>query len=1772
MGQRSILAASLAAVGMLSCGPPASRDPADAAPIPPAIARALEAGAPQQVLLLLEDDRPAPDGLRAAALEPTEVRLARLDSKKADFFASASFARLPETTDYSHLPMLSMRVESLESLERIAAAEGVAAIFENQEYRMSLTSSLGVIDQAGAAALGALGQGTMVAVLDTGVDYGRAAFGSCAAPGNPGACAVTFAQDFAPSDGVPDDHGHGTNVAGIVLGVAPGARIAALDVFSGGVAMANHIIDAINWSVANQASRNIVAMNLSLGASIRNTAPCPGDVFAAPLASARAAGIVPVVAAGNDGWTDAVGTPACTPAAVSVGATYSRSFGARGWGLCADLTTARDQVVCFSNASPTLTLFAPGAVITAAGITMGGTSQASPHVAGAAAVLRGQFPAETVDQIVSRMLVGGDVITDARSGRTLPRLNVAAAIGSPADSGPPTGSVSINEGALTRLGRVTLTLSATDDVGVVQMCLSAAPTCSTWVAYATTATVDLPSGDGSKTVFASFRDARAQVSIPATASIVRDGTPPTNGAVLAQPGNGQVALEASGFADATSGVAGYRVVFAPNTPPASCATGTLLGTPVEPAFVHTGLANGTTYAYRVCAVDAAGNVSTGATVSARPLPETDPPVGTVSIDGGASFARGTLVTLTFAAADASGVTQLCVSEATTCSNWVAFAASRSFTLSAPVGTKVVRAWFRDRWGNTSATPATASILLDTVRPTDGAVEVARADGLLAFSWSGFADSGGSELASYRLVFAAGITPPSTCRTGTLAYAGSELAFAHGGLVNGRAYSYRLCAVDGAGNDSAGVTRTVIPAPELDPPTGTVAIEGGATWARAAAVTLNLSATDASGVAQVCSSNTASACTRWVAFAGTISHTLAAPTGTQTVWVWFRDVFGNTSAAPVSDDVMVDATAPTGGTLTVARASGENVLSFGGFSDAGGSGLVGHRVVFAIGGTAPASCRTGTQLYEGLDTAFTHTGLTNGTRYAYRVCALDGAGNLSSGVTGSAMPVPETDAPTGTVTVAAGAVATNSRNVAVAITATDASAVTSMCLSGDATCRTWVPFAASTTFTLPGSAGNATVNVWLRDQWGNAMASPVSDGILLDTTRPTDGSLNVTRGDGQLALAWSGATDSGGAGLTGYRLVVVTGRAAPATCRAGTLAYQGTETSFTHAGLTNGTAYSYRLCAVDGAGNEALGATVVATPAPELDPPTGSVSIDGGATWARSAAVTLNLSAVDASGVLEVCASNRSSACTRWVPFRASVAHTLAAPSGTQTVYVWFRDTFSNETVTPVSDTIDIDAEAPRGGTLSVSRGDTENQLSFGGFTDGGGSGLAGRRLVFAIGGTPPASCSAGSLLYEGTDGSFVHSGLTNGTRYAYRACAVDGAGNLSTGVTATAVPVPEVAAPTGTVTIEGGAASTSNRTLTLTIAASDASTVTSMCVSAAATCTQWVAFASPTTFAVASGSGPRTVNVWLRDEWGNAMTSPISDSILLDTARPSDGTFIVARGDTRLDLSFGGAADTGGSGLVGWRLVFAEGTTAPTTCRVGTLLYQGTDTAYAHTGLTNGLSYSYRLCAYDGAGNESLGLARTAIPAPELDAPTGTVVINADAAATRLSAVTLTLTGADASGVAEMCISNASSCTAWRAFNLSATHALNSGNGTKTVYVWLRDTFGNVTPTPLSDSIVFDATAPSGGTLVATAGPGVVNLAWSGFSDAGGSNLARYRVVYAAATAPPNCSGGVALYEGSDTSAVHGGATPGVAYGYRVCAIDGAGNVSTGVTRAATPQ
>lgn len=246
------------------------------------------------------------------------------------------------------------------------------------------------------------GLGYTTVIIDTGINLTHDSFKDAE-----GESRIFYSYDFADGDDDATDYdGHGSNVAsiaagsgilGIKAGVADQASIVALKVFpdAGGWAEWTDVEAALNWVIVNAETYNIVSVNLSLG-SENFQGPISGPLNT-PIKELYDMGIIVCAAAGNEfyevGSTPGLAYPAIMPEVISVGAVFDASIGSNitwGSGAVADTTDA-DRVTPFSQRSELLTIMAPGALLTGAGISsntsalhMTGTSQASPMVAGIA--------------------------------------------------------------------------------------------------------------------------------------------------------------------------------------------------------------------------------------------------------------------------------------------------------------------------------------------------------------------------------------------------------------------------------------------------------------------------------------------------------------------------------------------------------------------------------------------------------------------------------------------------------------------------------------------------------------------------------------------------------------------------------------------------------------------------------------------------------------------------------------------------------------------------------------------------------------------------------------------------------------------------------------------------------------------------------------------------------------------------------------------------------------------------------------------------------------------------------------------------------------------------------------------------------------------------------------------------------------------------------------------------------------------------------------------
>lgn len=254
----------------------------------------------------------------------------------------------------------------------LAAATGASAAndpLRGEQPNLSMVES-------DAAHLTATGAGAIVAVVDTGVQASHPDLQGRLLPGH----------DFVDNDGVPQDavDGHGTHVLGIVgaaenngvgiSSVAPGARLLPVRVLDNtGAGFVEDVAKGIDYAVAQGAQ----VINLSLGSDVPLVGMIGGDEYDAAIRRALAAGRVVVASAGNNS------APACEQPAASEGL------------LCVGSVDDNGTKSSFSSFGSGLALVAPGNQVLSTFNNSGyeeisGTSQASPHVAGVAALLVGK--------------------------------------------------------------------------------------------------------------------------------------------------------------------------------------------------------------------------------------------------------------------------------------------------------------------------------------------------------------------------------------------------------------------------------------------------------------------------------------------------------------------------------------------------------------------------------------------------------------------------------------------------------------------------------------------------------------------------------------------------------------------------------------------------------------------------------------------------------------------------------------------------------------------------------------------------------------------------------------------------------------------------------------------------------------------------------------------------------------------------------------------------------------------------------------------------------------------------------------------------------------------------------------------------------------------------------------------------------------------------------------------------------------------------------------
>ena len=503
-------------------------------------------------------------------LLPSAMMQQRVDIRDAQ---NAAVNRLLTGTNarvharFDTIPFLAAEVDA-EAMSRLRQSPLVKSIQEDRLAVPSLLQSVPLIGAPTAWSHGFTGAGWAVAVLDTGVDKthpflaGKVVSEACYSSNystpaqsvyaSQTVCPGGVTDSIAAGSAVPCASGceHGTHVAGIAAGgtasdgshgVAKDASVVAIQVFSYFPVSAN----VMSWSsdqvkglervLALSGSYKIAAVNLSLGGG-QYLGSCDADDPAMKTAidNLRSVGIATVIAAGNNGWTNAMNAPACISSAISVAASCDTLDG----GYC---RLGVNGIAGYSNVSPFVSLAAPGSVIMSSVPGGGyanyqGTSMATPHVAGAWAVLKQSQPTVSVTDALALFKTKGLAMADGRTGGSVTGLNRIdlAFVDGPgyvltvSNAGAGTGSVRSADGLIACGAACTnryssspaVTLTAAADAGSVFTgwggdCSGTASTCSVAMSAA-------------RSVTANFAKAFAL-------SVTRAGTGAAAGTVMSAP-------------------------------------------------------------------------------------------------------------------------------------------------------------------------------------------------------------------------------------------------------------------------------------------------------------------------------------------------------------------------------------------------------------------------------------------------------------------------------------------------------------------------------------------------------------------------------------------------------------------------------------------------------------------------------------------------------------------------------------------------------------------------------------------------------------------------------------------------------------------------------------------------------------------------------------------------------------------------------------------------------------------------------------------------------------------------------------------------------------------------------------------------------------------------------------------------------------------------------------------------------------------------------------
>ena len=865
-------------------------------------------------------------------------------------------------------------------------------------------------------------------------------------------------------------------------------------------------------------------------------------------------------------------------------------------------------------------------------------------------------------------------------------------------------------------------------------------------------------------------------------------------------------------------------------------------------------------------------------------------------------------------------------------------------------------------------------------------------------------------------------------------------------------------------------------------------------------------------------------------------------------------------------------APTG--VTATRGDGRATVAWNASTDYGNA-VTQYVATASPGG---ATCSTTGALTCAV------TGLTNGTSYTFTVTATNSIGT-STASSASAAVVPAgkpgtPTAPSATANNAAAAVSwTAPSNNGDAITGYDVessadngstwSSPLSSALTSNATQATFSGLTNGTSYVFRVAAINTV---------GEGSMSPQSAAVVPAAGAPAAPTgVTASRGDTQASVSWTAPSDTGGGPITGYSLEWSSDNGATWSSPLAS-ATTSTLTSATVTGLTDGTAYVFRVAAINAIGTGAFSAQSAATtPAGVPGAPTNVGGTPGNTqvtvTWTapsnngdpitgysvQSSTDGANWSSPLASALTSTATAAVVSSLTNGQAYRFRVAAINGIGTGSATA--------TSSTITP--------ATVPGAPTnVTASPGDTKALVSWTAPASNGGASVTSYTIRISIdnGGSWSTLGSIGGTAVNITN-------LTNGTTYVFDVAATNSAGTSAYSATSNAVTPASVPGAPSNVT---GAAGNGQVSVTWTAPSSNGgSAVTGYDVEwSSDSGNSWSsplssAQSSTSTAALVTGLTNGTSYVFkvaARNVIGAGSFSTTSAAVMPAGAPTSPTSVSAVAGNGQATVSWSGPSSNGGATISSYDVRYSSN--SGSTWTSAGVAYTGSPATV--TGLTNGTSYLFEVAAINSIGASSYSSPSSAVtPSGPPAAPTGVTATAGNGQAT----VDWTPGTNGGSAITAYAIryssDNGSTWTvAGSAYTTHPQTVTGLTNGTSYIFEVNESNANGSSAYSTASTAVTPATVPAAPTSVsAVAGDQKATVSWTAPGNNGGASITGYDVRYSSNNGTTWTSAGV-VYSGSPATVT--GLTNGTPYVFDVAAINSVGTgaystASAAVTPAGVP-